>query len=150
MKTSGSSSQWYDLLFFWTILEMLIAVGVPLARSSERGFLKSVQYRLSVKPRGKSMTAVWYRALPPLWSWGTFHPQGFGLWKLKGKGDALPIFAVLKLPFIQLDNCSLATYERRKTYKMSFQRCVVLPSKMFFRCPSEFSSQNQRNWFGTR
>lgn len=103
--------------FFWTILEILITVDVPLSRSNKHGFLKSIQYRLFMNLRGKSVTER-YRALPALWSWGT------GLWALEAQGESrLPLYlCCAKLPFIWSYNCSLALYERRKPYVFSKMR----------------------------
>lgn len=72
------------------------------------------------------------------------HLSSTGLLSLEAQGQSkFPSYlCYIKLPLIWLYNYSLATYERRKTYKISFQRCIVLPSKMFFLYPSEFSSQN--------
>ena len=72
------------------------------------------------------------------------HLSSTGLWSLEAPGQSsFPSYlCYVKLPFIWLYSYSLAPYERRKTYKMSLQRCIVVPSKIFFPCPSEFSSQN--------
>lgn len=54
----------------------LITVDVLLTRVSD---LLLLVMQTSQEPRGKWMTAEWCGAHLPLWSWGTFHPQGFGL-----------------------------------------------------------------------
>lgn len=142
--------QFFSVVFYFAFLTdfggALITVDVLLTRVSDPLLLVM---QTSQEPRGKWMTAKWYGAHQSFWSWGTFHPQGFGLWKLKGKADSFPVFCYFKMPFIWWYSCSLATYERKKK-GMFFEICTVLSSKMFFPHPCEFSSQNERNWVSTR
>lgn len=61
------------------------------------------------------------------------HLSSIGLLFLEAQGQSqLPAYlCYVKLPFIWLYSCNLATYERRKTCRMSFQRCVILPRLTF-------------------
>lgn len=81
---------------------------------------ESLQYRLSMILREKSVTAEWYKAPPPL-ELGHVSSTGLLCPEVQGKSRFTSYHCYVKLPFTWVHSCSLAMYKKGKTYKTSFQ-----------------------------
>lgn len=81
---------------------------------------ESLQCRLSMILREKSVIAEWYKAPPPL-ELGHVSSTGLLCPEAQGKSRFTSYHCDVKLPFIWVHGWDLAMYKRRKYYKMSFQ-----------------------------